>query len=186
MSEGFFGSVRRNWPAVALPLVVVGIALVGSRLIVVETSQLVDVAAPGFALPVAAGPGASEGDRIALEGLRGRVVLLDFWATWCPPCRQSIPILNRIHEQNESRGVSVVGINVEPQLSLPVLMSAHRTFGATFPSVQDTRANEVQRAYSVDSLPTLVLVGPDGVVRHVESGVPDEQELQERIDSLLE
>lgn len=186
MSERIGASIRRNWPAVALPLLVIVIAVVGSRLVVVQTSQLVGEPAPAFALPVAAGPGAAEGDRIALERLRGRVVVLDFWATWCPPCRQSIPILNRVHERNGGRGVSVIGVNVEPQMSRPTLASAHAAFGATFPSIQDTPSNQVQRAYHVDRLPTLVLVGPDGVVRHVETGVPDEEELQGEIDKLLQ
>lgn len=186
MSEGLASKLRHHWPAIALPLLVIVIAVLGSRLVLVDSSQLVEVQAPAFALPVAAGPGAAEGDRIALEDLRGRVVLLDFWATWCAPCRRSIPILNEVAERNAGRGVDVIGINVEPNLSQPTLQSAHAAFGASFASVQDTPASEVQRAYRVEQLPTLVLVDREGIVRHVETGVPDPEALQERIDSLIQ
>ena len=182
----FADKAREHWPAVVLPVLVVVIAVAASHMVVVESSQMVDRTAPAFALPVAAGDGAMSGDRISLEDLRGQVVLLDFWASWCAPCRQSIPILNRVRDRYASRGVSVVGVNVEPHLDRGGLFTAHRAFGAQFPSVQDTPAGELQEAYRVRSLPTLVLIGPDGVIRHVSSGVPDEEALNERIESIFQ
>lgn len=182
----FADKAREHWPAVVLPLLVVVIALVASRTVMVDSSQMVDRAAPPFALPVAVGEGASAGDRIALDDHRGQVVLLDFWASWCAPCRRSIPILNRVRDRYRDRGVSVIGVNVEPHLDRGSLFTAHRAFGATFPSVQDTPAGELQEAYRVRSLPTLVLIGPDGVIRHVSSGVPDEEALGERIENIFQ
>ena len=175
---------RELIPIVGLPILIVVLVVVGSRFVHVPTSPLEDAVAPPFNLPVMAGPGASQGDRIALENLRGRVVLLDFWASWCPPCRESIPILSRIDEEHRSRGVSVVGINVE-SLDQGALVSAHRVFGGTFPTVQDTDAS-VQSAYGVTDLPTLVVLDRRGVVVHVESGVPDEDQLVSLIEGLLD
>ena len=184
--SAFAEKLCEHWPAVALPALVVVIAVLASRFVSTGSSQLVGTAAPPFTLPVAAGPGAAEGDRIALDDLRGHVVVLDFWASWCPPCRESIPVLNRVRDRNRDRRVAVIGVNVEPGIDRGTLAAAHRAFGAGFASIQDTPSSDVQLAYRVDSLPTLVLIGPDGVVRHVESGVPNETELQERIDSIFE
>lgn len=144
-------------------------------------SPLVGQPAPSFDLPLAAGQGA--GDRVSLDALRGEVVALDFWASWCQPCRRSIPIFNGIHERYGSR-IRLYGLNVETGLPSARLQAAHRSFGAEFPSLQDERF-QVQQAYAVRSIPTLVLIDRSGVIRHLETGVPDEDALAEVIDELI-
>jgi thiol-disulfide isomerase/thioredoxin len=141
--------------------------------------------APAFSLPIEAGDGAIEGDRISLEGLRGRVVLLDFWASWCGPCRMSVPILSRIHERYEARGVSVLGINTEPELSVDQLREAHRRFGARFPTVCD-RDGALSEGFDVSELPTLVLIDRAGRIHRIETGVPEEEALATEIETLLQ
>lgn len=81
--------------------------------------------------------------------------------------------------------MTLVGVNVEPGLPQEQLGSAHRAFGARFPSVQDTAERELQRGYQVSQLPTLVVLGPDGSVRQVEVGVADPDRLQRTIDQIL-
>jgi thiol-disulfide isomerase/thioredoxin len=140
--------------------------------------------APDFTLPVVAGDGAGQGDRVRLSELRGRVVLLDFWASWCGPCRQSIPILNRVSTDYEAAGVEVVGVNVEGgELDVSQVAAAHADFGARFPSVQDT-AHDLERTYGIDSLPTLVVIDSDGVIREARAGVPNEGRLRALLDEL--
>ncbi len=141
-------------------------------------------AAPDFTLPIVAGEGAAHGDRIRLSELRGRVVLLDFWASWCGPCRQSIPIINDVAADYEAQGLTVLGINVEPELSADELNGAHATFGATFPSLQDS-ARDLERAYGIDSLPTLVVIDRSGVIRDARPGVPDEGRLRRLVEELV-
>lgn len=147
------------------------------------SAALIGQRAPELDLPLASGPGAAEGDRIALTALTGRVVLLDFWASWCGPCRQSIPTLNRIHERY-GRRVEMLGVNVEAGVPRPAIERAYREFGARFHTLQDVRL-EAQEAYRVESIPTLVLIDRSGTVRWVESGVPDLDEVSDRIDELL-
>jgi cytochrome c biogenesis protein CcmG/thiol:disulfide interchange protein DsbE len=139
--------------------------------------------APGFTLPIAGGEGAAEGDRVSLDALRGKVVLLDFWASWCGPCRRSIPILNGVHQRYGSR-VEMYGVNVEQEQSNAYVARAHQAFAAEFPSLRDEDGS-VQAAYAVTSIPTLVLIDREGVVRWVYSGVPDGDEVADRIDALL-
>lgn len=147
------------------------------------TAALMDGPAPALDLPLATGPGAADGDRVSLEGLRGRVVLLDFWASWCGPCRQSIPALNRVHDRYGDR-IEMLGVNIEGGLPRSRVQSAHARFGAEFPSVQDVRG-EAQSMYRVQSIPTLVLIDRAGTVRWVETGVPNADALMERVGDLV-
>lgn len=170
----------KDWAAYAL-LPAAVLIFTGVGLLV--TGDQSEMAAP-FVLPIEAGSGASEGDRVSLADLRGRVVLLDFWASWCGPCRTSIPIINRVTAEFAGEPVTVLGVNVEPELSSAQLASAHRAFGAEFPSVCD-RDGALEMSHGVNSLPTLVVIGPEGRVRDVLVGVPDEQRLRRAIADLL-
>jgi thiol-disulfide isomerase/thioredoxin len=104
-----------------------------------------------------------------LADARGRVVLIDFWATWCPPCVKSLPALQKLHRRYAGDdGVLVLtvndGSNADADLQRFLARGKY-----DFPVVVDT--GEITRAYSVKSLPTTVLVGPDGTVREVFVGI---------------
>lgn len=144
-------------------------------------SPLVGQPAPPFESAIVAGDGA--GDRVALDSLRGRVVMLDFWASWCPPCRESIPILSRLAARHAAAGLVTLGVNVEGERPPSFVARAHRTLRAGFPSLHDLGA--MQSGYGVRSLPTLVLVDRRGLVRRVEIGVPSESGLDAEIRGML-
>jgi len=144
-------------------------------------SPLVGRPAPPFEAPIVAGDG--EGDRVSLEPLRGRAVMLDFWASWCPPCRASIPIVSRLAERHAPGGLVTLGVNVERERSPVFVRRAHAALHAGFPSLHDE--NGMQFDYAVQSLPTLVLIDRRGVVRLVEVGIPDEDSLDAQIRGIL-
>jgi thiol-disulfide isomerase/thioredoxin len=117
-------------------------------------------AAPGFSLPRADGvPG-----RLALGELRGQVVVLDFWATWCPPCIAMIPVLHDLHREWAPRGVAFVGVDSDGgEDAAPLVRSFLQAHPAPYPIViDDGRATAL---YKVRALPQLVIIGRDGTVR---------------------
>ncbi len=142
------------------------------------SSPLVGQEAEALTLPRVEGEGAVE-----LRALRGEVVLLDFWASWCGPCRHSIPALNAVYERYQGR-IQMFGVNVDHGLDGAGVVRAHRSFGAVFPSLRD-EGGQAQTAFEVTSIPTLVLVDRAGVIRYVGRGVPDPEDVGDAIDELL-
>lgn len=143
-------------------------------------SALVGQPAPDFAAEIVAGEGT--GDRVAISSLRGHVVMLDFWASWCPPCRESLPILGRVAARHE--GLTTFAVNVESDQPPARVVAAHRALGILVPTLLD-RDYAAQSAFGVEVLPTLVLIDREGIVRHVSTGVPDEDALDETLEALL-
>jgi thiol-disulfide isomerase/thioredoxin len=137
--------------------------------------------APDFTLEVVAGDGV--GDRVTLSALRGHPVMLDFWASWCPPCRESIPIVGRVAARHAGAGLVSFAVNVETDQTPSRVAAAHRALGVGVPTLFDA-FGLAQTNFGVLALPTLVLVDRNGVVRAVETGVPDESALDRAIDDL--
>lgn len=136
--------------------------------------------APLFVLPEIDRAGQATGRRVSLEAHRGQVVLIDFWADWCKPCRQSIPMIEGLHRRYRQRGFTVVSVKtdgVEMDLAKDIVA---RT---SFPIAVDTGA--VAARYKVHTIPHLVLVDHLGVVRHVHHGGADADELPSEIEALL-
>lgn len=135
-----------------------------------------------FEAVVRAGEGL--GDRVRLEDLKGRVVVLDFWAHWCPPCRESAPVLNALHKEFQGQEVSFYGVNVEGNLSPRKLIAEHKDFGFEFPSLHDA-SETLKSGYFVSSLPTLVVVGRDGKVHGRHIGAAHEEKVRKLIEEAL-
>ena len=123
------------------------------------------------------------GDPVALEDFRGQVVLVDFWATWCPPCVAALPELDRLHRAYRDQGFTVLGVNQEPGDEARV-----RAFvtgrSLPFPVVVDSGG--AARAYGVHSLPTSFLLDREGTVRAMFRGVVSEPRLHREVRALVE
>lgn len=101
------------------------------------------------------------GNTIALSSLKGKVVLLNFWATWCPSCISEMPSLNRLYKEMKSRGLEVVAFSTDSSAS--GVMDFRDTHGLAFPVVMD-EDREVTRLYHVFSLPTSFLIDKEGFI----------------------
>ena len=109
------------------------------------------------------------GTKISVEALRGKVLMLDFWATWCGPCRMSIPILNQLHDKYGKDGLVIVGISDETAKQVKPFAEQ---IGMRYTVVADPVTNRVwQQNYQVESLPSLVVIDRKGKLRLYEKGI---------------
>ena len=121
----------------------------------------------------------------ALPDLAGKVVLLDFWASWCSPCKASLPQLDKLHREYGARGFVVLGVSVdESAADMKAFLEAHPV---SFPTVRDAAQTLVGRV-AVDAMPTSLLINRDGKVTKIHSGYQGEktvEELRSEIEQLL-
>ncbi len=148
-----------------------------------NASPLMGEPAPDLALAIAAGAEPGGPAKVALSDMGGQVVVLDFWASWCGACRRTTPILNDLKQEFAGRDIAFYAVNVEP-IDRQRLQAAHAAFGTEFPTLHD-RAGTVQRRYAIKALPTVMVVGPDGVVRWASTGVPSKMRLRGAISKAL-
>lgn len=142
-------------------------------------ARAADKQAPAFDLPVIAVEGKPAAKRISMASLKGKVVLLNFWATWCPPCRHEIPDLVRLQQDLKGKGFTVLGVSLddEPKVAVPI-------FAKEFAERQGTRFNypllagneELARGFGgIRGIPTTFLIDRKGVIREKWIGPPGEE-----------
>jgi thiol-disulfide isomerase/thioredoxin len=175
------GQLGRRFWWLFLPLIALGI-LLGLRALRPAAMENLNKTAPEISLPLLEGQG-----RLDLPALRGRVVLLDFFATWCPPCQKEMPVLARLAERHKDKGLQVIGIDAidREQGGIPRVRRFVARFGLPFPIALDYR-EEAADAYRVEAIPTLVLIDREGMVRAVYQGAREEAELEEALLELLQ
>lgn len=124
-------------------------------------SDLVGEAASDFALR------SLKHENIRLSEQLGEVVLLNFWATWCGPCRQEMPLLDELYSKYRRAGLVLLSINIDEDRQRAAEMA--QTLGVSYPVLMDTR-NEVARAYQIGTMPLTVLIDREGTIRYVSEG----------------
>lgn len=116
------------------------------------------------------------GDEFSLRQTRGRIVLLNFWATWCEPCRAEMPLLEARSRALESAGLTVIGVNFDEPADLVRAFQAE--LGLTFPIVLDP-GGRIQALYQVFGYPTTFFIDGSGVIRVVHIGGMDAAQLDD-------
>jgi cytochrome c biogenesis protein CcmG, thiol:disulfide interchange protein DsbE len=140
-------------------------------------SKLEGGVAPDFVLPII--HQGEPGNRIRLSDLRGKTVVLDFWASWCAPCREQAPILDALARRHQPGGdLVVVGVNTSDERDSAIQFA--RSMSLSYASVLD-EGNRVAAAYAVTGLPTLVVVDPGGKIVAVRRNVVRKKELDELV-----
>jgi peroxiredoxin len=107
------------------------------------------------------------GKSVSLEGFRGKIVFLVFWASWCAPCREELPELDRIYNKFDHQGFEVIAVSVDGSDS--DMESFLRNFPISFPVLLD-KQGDVNDAYRVSGLPTGFIIGKDGSIRYTHRG----------------
>ena len=144
----------------------------------VAATVATDRNAPDFTLKTLDGP------NLRLQEQRGRVVLINFWATWCGPCRQEMPHLNRLYDKYRAAGFTLLGVNIDEDGRNAAGVASK--LGLRFPVLLDTD-KKVSRMYDLATMPSTVLIDRDGRVRFVHLGYKDglETTYEKQIRELL-
>ncbi len=117
-----------------------------------------------------------DGERIELKDLKGKGVFLNFWGTWCGPCKQEFPYMANQYEVFKDRGVEIVAVNVgESNIAVKNFMES---YGVNFPVAMD-KDRQVTEAYDITPLPTTFLINPEGKVIKVIKGTMTERNVYE-------
>lgn len=147
-------------------------------LAVIVSAAAPDSPAPDFTLKSASG------ENLRLSELRGEVVLINFWASWCGPCRQEMPLLSELHDKYSDMGFTVLGVNVEEDSgqARKLLQDAP----VSFPVLFDNQS-VVSKQYDVVAMPSTVLIDRDGNMRYLHKGYkPGEEAIYlDKVRSLL-
>ena len=153
-------------------------ALVAALTTCAASAQEAGQRAPAFNLPAAGG------SNVSLANLKGRVVYVDFWASWCAPCKQSFPWMNEMQAKYGPKGLTIVGVNLDKNRE-----DADKFLSGTpakFTVAYDS-SGKVAEAYQPKGMPTSFLVGADGVVRAVHVGFreKDKEDLERELAAAL-
>jgi peroxiredoxin len=134
--------------------------------------------APAFMLTTLAG------QTSGLSAYKGQVVMVNFWATWCGPCQQEMPLLDQMYKKYKPAGFTLIGVNVDKETP-PVKQLLERK-PVSFPVLLDP-ANQVSKAYHVDEMPSSVIIDRKGQIRYIHRGYKpgDENDYQDRIRALI-
>jgi thiol-disulfide isomerase/thioredoxin len=147
---------------------------------------------PAFAASTSTGPAptfslsARGGKQVDLNQFKGQVVMINFWATWCGPCRQEMPILEDIYKKYKPMGFTLLAVNVEPDSAAAEAWLSKLSKPVTFPVAFDTES-KVSKLYKVAGMPTTVFVDRKGNVRvvHKSYKAGDENFYLSQIRSML-
>jgi len=165
---------------VALVAVAAAVGLLGYGLASKGTAALsIGEPAPDKELETLDGSGTG-----SLADYRGRWVLLNFWASWCDPCRDEAPALESFHRRNSDLGVVVLGVNLDD--ASDDARAFVEEFGLTYPQLRDGDGRERRDAYGMTGFPESFLVDPDGRIALIRRGPVDERFLREEVAPVID
>jgi peroxiredoxin len=124
------------------------------------------------------------GEPSGLAQYKGQVVMVNFWATWCGPCQQEMPLLDQMYKKYKPAGFTLIGVNVDKEAPAVKELLARKP--VSFPVLLDP-ANQVSKAYHVDEMPSSVIIDRKGQIRYIHRGYKpgDENDYQDRIRQLI-
>jgi peroxiredoxin len=161
-----------NW--IRTILVTAALSLCAGQALAANTSG----PAPDFTLK------SQTGENIKLSELRGQVVMINFWASWCGPCRQEMPLLDQIYQHYEPMGFTLLGVNVEEDST--AANKVLKEIPVSFPVLFDNKS-QVSESYKVRAMPSTVLIDRDGKMRYLHEGYRPgyEDEYQQQVRELI-
>ena len=125
------------------------------------------------------------GKEVRLADYKGKVILIDFWATWCGPCKMAMPKIQALHEKYRDKAVSVFGVDTWERGAADIAQKYMAQQGYTYGLL--LKGDDLAKAYGISGIPTVVLIGPDGKILFTSVGFADKEEehLAELIDGAM-
>lgn len=157
------------------------LSAIGYTIYASVTQEKVEVLAPGDEAPNFELVDL-EGETHRLSDYKGEGVLLNFWGTWCPPCKKEFPAIERQYKNFENQGVHVLAINID-QSNLEV-QNYINELGLTFPVAID-KGRSVMTTYNVGQLPATILVNEEGIITNIITGEMSEAQIVEHLESIM-
>jgi peroxiredoxin len=175
----------KRWAGITVVILVVGIGWIGLSAVTAysTTGGLIPSPKEGFLAPDFTLE-TLDGGEITLSELRGHPVILNLWASWCPPCRAEMPALQRVYEANRERGLEILAVNMTSQDSQSSAKNFVDQNGLTFTIPLD-RLGLVSNIYQSRALPSTFFVDRQGVIQKVVIGGPMSEVLIESVVEML-
>lgn len=169
-------------------LTVLVVATAGCSLLPGESGSAADVEvgykagmqAPDFTLQEV-----TTGEEVSLSDYEGQPVLINFWATWCGPCRLEMPHLQDAYEEHKDEGFTVIAVDAKIDDGREAVLAFVDELGLTFPVVKDATGNVETDKYNVVGYPTSVFIDRDGIIQYVHRGPMTKDFIEEKLQTIL-
>ena len=143
------------------------------------SSSLIGRKALDFTLPTL------DGEEVSLSQFGGQPVLINFWASWCLPCREEMPELVRSYEAHQAEGLMILGVNLTYSDTLSDAKAFASEFNITFPVLLDKDGMVAERLYQIPGVPTSIFVNRDGMIERIQVGVITGRQIKQYVAEIL-
>lgn len=181
---------KKNWFYfnIAIALILIGLGVVSLFWLGPQSTGRSSSSAGQFAQQPGNSPAADfsltslDGTQVSLADYKGQVILVNMWATWCPPCKAEMPTINAFYESHRDDGFVVLAVN--SQEGAATVRNFIESNGFSFPVLLDPNG-EVMDRYHVRALPTSFIIDRNGMIQHIQSGEISTQQLTKIVEPLL-
>ncbi|MAT43714.1 MAG: cytochrome C biogenesis protein [Anaerolineaceae bacterium] len=158
-------------------------------------SKIVETTTPQISVPETAEIGKPapdfilktiNGKEVKLSNFVGKAVLINIWASWCPPCRYEMPAIQKAYEKYEKDKLIVLGINFTAQDNIKDVESFVKEFSLTFPILLDETGEVSSKLYGMRGLPTSYFINQDGILKRIQVGAMQPEELEDYLAEIIQ